>query len=78
LRREEEEVVYVFKRRFYIVYHSMPLEIRPSEMVSMVYYIMAQHPDLFLLLRERKYSSLRILFECVQEVEENIRASKRI
>jgi hypothetical protein len=56
----------------------MPVEIRPSEIVSMVYYEMAQHSDLVLLLRERKYSSLRCLFEDVEEVEENIRASKRI
>jgi hypothetical protein len=42
----------------------------------MVYYIMAQHPELVLLLRERKYSSLRHLFEDVGEVEENIRASR--
>jgi hypothetical protein len=39
---------------------------------------MAQHPDLVLLLRERKYSSLRRLFEDAYEVEENIRACKRI
>jgi hypothetical protein len=44
----------------------------------MVYYVMAQHPDLVLLLRERKYSSLRHLFEDAEEVEENIRACKRI
>jgi hypothetical protein len=44
----------------------------------MVYYEMAQHSDLVLLLRERKYSSLRHLFEDVEEVEENIWACKRI
>jgi hypothetical protein len=39
---------------------------------------MAQHLDLVLLLRERKYSSLRHLFEDSKEVEENIQACKRI
>jgi hypothetical protein len=44
----------------------------------MVYYVAAQHSDLVLLLRERKSSSLRRLFEDAEEVEENIRACKRI
>ena len=37
LRRGEEEALVVFNRRFYSVYHSMPLEIRPTEIVAMVY-----------------------------------------
>jgi hypothetical protein len=44
----------------------------------MVYYMSSQHPDLVLLLRERKSSSLRLLLEDVEEVKENIRACKRI
>jgi hypothetical protein len=44
----------------------------------MVYYVATQHPDLVLFLRERKSSSLRWLFEDDEEVEENIRACKRI
>jgi hypothetical protein len=38
----------------------------------MVYYIEAQRPDLVLLLRERKSTSLRWLFEDAEEIEENI------
>ena len=68
----------VFNRRFYGNYHDMPLEIRHIETVSMVYYIMAQHSEIFLLLLERKSSSLRSLFEDAQGVEENICASRRI
>jgi hypothetical protein len=78
LRRGEEEAMVVFNKRFYSVYHSMPLEIRPSEATSMVYYVMAQHSELVLLLRERKSSSLRHLFEDAEEVEKNIQACKRI
>jgi hypothetical protein len=44
----------------------------------MVYYVMDQHSELVLLLRERKYSSLKRLFEYVEEVEEKIYASKNI
>jgi hypothetical protein len=78
LRRGEEEALVVFNMRFYSVYHNMPVEIRPSETAAMVYYVMAQHSELVLLLRERKYSSLKCLFEDVEEVEENIHASKKI
>jgi hypothetical protein len=78
LMRGEEEALVVFNKRFYNVYHSMPVDIRPTEIVAMVYYVMAQHPELVLLLRERKYSYLRHLFEDVEEVEENIRASRGV
>jgi hypothetical protein len=36
LRRGEEEALDVFNMRFYNVYHSMPMEIRPIETVAMV------------------------------------------
>jgi hypothetical protein len=72
LRRGEEEALATFNMRFYSIYHSMPLEIQPFEVATMVYYIVSQHPDLVLLLRERKYSPLRRLFEDAEEVEENI------
>jgi hypothetical protein len=39
---------------------------------------MAQHSKLVLLLRGRNYSSFKFLFEDIEEVEENIRASKKI
>jgi hypothetical protein len=78
LRRKEDEALAIFNMMFCSFYHSMPLEIQPYETATMVYYISAQHPYLVLLLRERKYSSLRWLFEDAEEVEENIRSCKRI
>jgi hypothetical protein len=72
LRRGEEEALAVFNMRFYDVYHSMPIEIRPTKTAAMVYYVMAQHSDLVLLLRERKSTSLSQLFMDVEEVEENL------
>jgi len=54
LEREQSETLPVFNRRFYRMYHDMPLEIRPTEIVAMLYYVMAQHSDLVLLLLERK------------------------
>jgi hypothetical protein len=76
LRRGEDEALVIFNRRFFSAYHSMPVEIRPTETDAMVYYIMAQHLELVFLLRERKSSSLIHLFEDAIEVEENIRASR--
>jgi hypothetical protein len=72
LRRGEEEALAVFNRRFYRVYHNMPVEIRPTETAAMVYYVMAQHSELVLHLRERKSTSLSQLFMDVGEVEENL------
>ena len=67
LKRGPEEYLVVFNRRFYSVYHSMPLEIRPTEIAAMVYYVMAQHSDLILFLLERKSLSLRRLFAMQKE-----------
>ena len=78
LKIEEDEALLVFNRSFYNTYHDMPLEIQPTETVSMVFYGMSQCPELVLLLREIKSSSLRRSFEDAQEIEENIRASRRI
>jgi hypothetical protein len=76
LRRGEDEALIIFNRRFFSAYHSLPVEIKPTETAAMVYYIMAQHLELVFLLRERKSSSLVHLFEDALEVEENIRASR--
>ena len=78
LKRGEEEPLVVFNRRFYSVYHSMPLEIRPTEITAMVYYVMPQHSDLVFFLLERESSSLRQLFEDAKGVEENIQTCKML
>ena len=78
MKREQDEALPVFNRRFYRVYHDMPLEVRPTETFSMIYYIIGLHSELVLLLLERKSPSLIQLFEDAREVEENIHASRRI
>ena len=62
LRREKDEVVIVFNRRFHNFYLNMPMEIQPIEVASMVHYTIAQHPDLVIFLRERRSSSLHHMF----------------
>jgi hypothetical protein len=76
LKRGEDEASVIFNRIFYSIYHNMLVEIRPTETSAMVYYIMAHHLEIVLLMRERKSSSLIHLFEDVKEVEENIRDSR--
>ena len=78
LKRGKEEALAIFNIRFCSVYHSIPLDIKPTEIVAMVYYVMDQHSDLVLFLLERKSSSLKQLFEDKKGVEENIRACKML
>jgi hypothetical protein len=52
----------------------MPIEIRPTDTAAMVYYVMDQHSELVLLLRERKSTYLSQLFMDAEEVEENLQA----
>ena len=78
LKREEDETLPIFNRRFYNTYHAMPLDIWPIETIAIIYYLMGLHSKLALLLLERKYSSLSIMFEDALEVEENICASRKI
>ena len=59
LKRGKEEALVVFNRRFYSVYHSMALEIKPTEIGALIYYVMAHHSNLVLFPLERKSSSLR-------------------
>jgi hypothetical protein len=60
--RKEDEALATFNKRFHSFYYNMPIEIRPTEVVAMVQYTMAQHPNLFLYLRERKSPSLQQMF----------------
>jgi len=78
LRREQSQTLHIFNRKFNRMYHDMPLEIRPSEKVAMIHYVMCLHSKLALLLLERESSSLTQLFGDAQEVEENICASRWI
>jgi hypothetical protein len=71
MKKQGNETVSMFNRRFHSFYHKMPKGIQPTEVVSMLYYAIALHPDLSLLLMERKYVSLQQMFNDAQEVEDN-------
>jgi hypothetical protein len=78
LRREDDEIVVQFNRRFHSVYINIPIKIQPSEVVSMVQCTVAQHPDIFLYLRERKSPSLQRMFVDAEEVESNLQACTQL
>ena len=78
MRREDNEVLSSFNRRLYSIYCSLPLEIKPSKIAAMVYYILSQHSNIVLFLRERESTYLLQLFIDVEEVEENILDCGRI
>ena len=43
LKREEYKALHVLNRRFYNIYHDMPLEMWPTEIAAMIYYVMGLH-----------------------------------
>lgn len=60
---------------FQSFYLSIPKNIRPSEKVSMLYYVVAHHhPDLTLFLREKISLSLQRMFINAEEIEKNLYA----
>jgi hypothetical protein len=69
---KEDEALVTFNRRFHSFYYNMPIEIRPTEVATMVQYTMAQHTKLFLYLREGKSPYLQQMFVDVEEVESNL------
>ncbi len=63
LKRERGEALSIFNRRFYSIYHDMPLKVRPIGTAAMIHYVMCLHSELALLLLERESSSLVQLLE---------------
>ena len=78
MKRENDEQINKFNWIFQSFYISIPIEIRPSEKIAMVYYVMVEHSDLIFFLLERKSSSLIQLFEDAKGVEEKIWACKML
>jgi len=66
------ETVRVFKKRFQNFYFSIPKEIRPPEATTIVYYLVALHPNVSCYLRKRGSQTLDKMFIDAQEVEDNI------
>ena len=72
------ESVHEFSSRFMRVYNSIPTDIKPLVGVVKLHYAEAFDNDFALLLRERKYVSLPIMFIDSLEVEANMMACGKI
>jgi hypothetical protein len=72
LKRKEGEFVSYFSKRFNRMYGKIPLEIKPIETSVKVTYASAFDPEFFLLLRERRSTSLVHMQDASLEVESNL------
>jgi hypothetical protein len=78
LKRKEGESLCDFSKRFNKMYNKILAEINPSEASPKITYASPFDPDFFLLLRERRATSLAHMQDSSVEVESNILAVDRI
>jgi hypothetical protein len=78
LKKKEGEFVFDFSKRFNKMYNKIPAEIKPIETSTRITYANAFDPDLCLLLRERRVSSLVHMQDATLEVESNILAVNKL
>jgi hypothetical protein len=74
MKRQSNETIFIFSRRFSNLYYKMPKRIQPSEVAAMLCYATTFHPNLSFLLMERRSKSLQQMFSDAHEVEDNLRA----
>jgi hypothetical protein len=78
LKKMEEDPVSDFSKRFNKMYNKIPTEVKPFEASAQISYTGAFNPDLCLLLRERRATSLAQMEYAAIEVESNILAVDRL
>jgi hypothetical protein len=78
LKKMQGESVSDFSKRFNKMYNKIPTEIKPSEASAQISYVGDFDPDLCLLLRERRATSLAQMQDAAIEVESNILAADRL
>ena len=78
LKRENGESISNFTKRFNNMYSKIPTEIKPTDTSTRITYANAFDFDFFLLLRERRSSSLSLMQDAALEVESNIVASQKV
>jgi hypothetical protein len=72
LKREEGESVLDFSKRFNNICKKIPIEIKPTETSTKITYASAFDPEFFLMLRERRSTSLAHMRDVALAVESNI------
>jgi len=78
LKRKEGESVFDLSKRFNKMYNKIPAEIKPSEASAKITYASAFDPNFYLLLRERRATTLAQMQDATVEVESNILAVDRL
>jgi len=74
LKRKEGESIYDFSKRFNNMYNKIPAKIKPTEASAKITYASSSDPNFYLLLRERRSTSLAHMQDATLEVESNILA----
>jgi hypothetical protein len=78
LKRKEGDFVSDFSKQFNKMYNKIHVEIKPTEASTKITYASAFDPDFFLLLRERRATSLNNMQDAALEVESNVLAVDRL
>ena len=78
MKKQNDESISMFSRRFFSFYYKIPKDIQPLEGISKLYYATYFHSYLSLLFLERKFVSLRHMFSDAQEIEDNLQACGKI
>jgi hypothetical protein len=78
LKRKDGSFVSDFSKRFNKMYNKIPIEINPIEASAKITYASDFDPDLCLLLRERRATSLAHMQDAALEVESNVLAANRL
>jgi hypothetical protein len=77
LRKQSNESVSDFTKRFNRMYGKIPAEIKPSDASAKITYSDTFDSDFCLLLRERRSPTLSLMQDAALEVESNILASQK-
>jgi hypothetical protein len=78
LKKMEGDSVSDFSKRFNKMYNKIPAEIKPSEASAKIFYASAFGHDFYLLLRERRATSLDKMKDASIEVESNVLVVDRL
>jgi uncharacterized small protein (DUF1192 family) len=78
LKKMDGESVSDFSKRFNKMYNKIPAEIKPLEASAQISYASAFDPDFYLVLRERRATSVAQMQDVSIEVESNILAADRL
>jgi hypothetical protein len=69
LKRKEGEFASDFSKRFNKMYNKIPTEIKPTEASAKIFHASTSDLDIYLLLRERRATSLSHMQDAALEVE---------